>query len=48
VVVTIAKLRTYSPAGERQFPHSPARAIQVAIRECYSIGLFAGGGRLVE
>ena len=28
VVVTIAKLRTHSPAGERQFSHSPANAIK--------------------
>jgi hypothetical protein len=27
VVVTIAKLRTHSPAGEPQFSHDPARAM---------------------
>jgi hypothetical protein len=28
-VVTIAKLRTHSPAGERQFSHRPANAISL-------------------
>ena len=28
VVVTMAKLRTHSPAGERQFSHTPANAIR--------------------
>jgi hypothetical protein len=28
VVVTIAKLRTHSPSGDRQFSHRPARAIR--------------------
>src|SRR6516164_2846779 len=28
LVVTIAKLRTHSPAGERQFSHSPAKAMR--------------------
>jgi len=35
-VVTIAKLRTHSPAGERQFSHKPANAI------------LSGGARIVE
>jgi hypothetical protein len=28
VVVMMAKLRTHSPAGERQFSHKPAKAIR--------------------
>jgi hypothetical protein len=28
VIVMVAKLRTLSPAGERQFSHSPARAMR--------------------
>ena len=31
VVVMIAKLRTHSPAGERQFSHRPANAIRLPL-----------------
>jgi len=39
VVVTMAKLRTHSPAGERQFSHRPASVNDAAIGERERIGL---------
>jgi hypothetical protein len=43
-VVMIAKLRTHSPAGERQFSHRPANAIRLpsasAVAWGYGPGFF--------
>jgi NAD(P)-dependent dehydrogenase (short-subunit alcohol dehydrogenase family) len=49
VVVTIAKLRTHSPAGERQFSQSPASAISprsasAIAKGAYSAAKFAVKG----
>src|SRR5262249_61404923 len=40
LVVTIAKLRTHSPAGERQFSHKPASAIRHRSASAIAYGCF--------
>jgi hypothetical protein len=44
-VVTIAKLRTHSPAGERQFSHSPASAIRSRSASAMAKGCFPAAVR---
>jgi hypothetical protein len=47
-VVTSATLRIHSPAGERQFSHSPGQRHQASISKRNRGGLLSGRGLLVE